>query len=352
MFVLSCAVVLYSFCAIDRMNFLALQFAGQKRGIFSSTSKCTVQSHQAEKLHSYGFRGVVQSNEAKLLKTSLVATGSLSSNPQRNSVANNKVSILNHSSSKDAREKDDEFSIPVSDQPKTCVQNHDRERMSSTSMSSSAQLAIAREPQGNIAVTNLISRKYLGNEGEEKPNLTKVTQDPAERSIFIPSATGKPLVEAKAFPSTKHKDFEKAKLPYSSMAKESWTSVSNFNRPFGANVRAYPEGLAEQSSEAVQVKVGCSRVPGLENSSMIIRESCSLLPPRDGDRNLENLDNHSRPNELEKFSIGHLREVEQKDNVSDASLVDSTSAPNISPDVVVGLIGEKQFWKARKAIVQ
>lgn len=199
MFVLSCAVVLYSFCAIDRMNFLALQFAGQKRGIFSSTSKCTVQSHQAEKLHSYGFRGVVQSNEAKLLKTSLVATGSLSSNPQRNSVANNKVSILNHSSSKDAREKDDEFSIPVSDQPKTCVQNHDRERMSSTSMSSSAQLAIAREPQGNIAVTNLISRKYLGNEGEEKPNLTKVTQDPAERSIFIPSATGKPLVEAKAF---------------------------------------------------------------------------------------------------------------------------------------------------------
>ncbi|KAA0059452.1 protein EARLY FLOWERING 3 [Cucumis melo var. makuwa] len=258
--------------------------AGQKRGIFSSSAKCSVQSHQAEKLHSYSSRGVVQSNEAKLLKTSLVATRSLSSNPPSNLVTKNKVSILKNFSS-----KDDEFRIPASD----------RERMSSTSTSSSAQLGVACEPQGNIPVTNLISRKYVGQEGKDNPNLTKTTRDPEERSAFIPSATGKPLLEAK------YKDFEKEKLPHPSIAKESWTSVSTSNRLFGANVREYPKGLAEQSSEAVQDKVGCSRARGLENSSM-------------------------EPN---------------------ASLVDSTSAPNISPDVVVELIGEKQFWKARKAIV-
>ncbi|XP_038897523.1 protein HEADING DATE 3B-like [Benincasa hispida] len=326
-------------------------FSGQKRGIFSSSSKCSVQSHQAEKLHSYCSRGVVQSNEAKLLKTSLVATGSLSSNPQSNLVRKNKISTLKDFSSKDAREKDDEFWIPASDQPKTGVHNHDRERMSSTSMSSSAQLGIACESQGNIAVTNLISRKYVGKEGEENLNLTKATRNPEERSAFIPSATGNSLLEAKACPSTKYKDFEKTKLPHPSMAKESWTPVSNSNRLCGANVRAYPEDLAELSSEAVQDKVGCSQGPGLENSSMVIRESCPVLSPRDGDRNLENPDNRSRPNEFKKFSTVQLREVEQKENVSDASLVDSTSAPNISPDVVVGLIGEKQFWKARKAIV-
>lgn len=351
-FISSYAQVLNSFSATNWTNLLVLQYAGQKRGIFSSSSKCSVQSHQAEKLHSFSSRGVVQNNEAKLLKTSLVATGSLSSNPQCNSVAKNKISNPKNISLKDAREKDDGFCIPASDQPKNDVHDHDRERMSSSSMSSTAQLGIAREPQANIAGTDLTSRKYVGNEGEENPNLNKATQDPVERPIFIPSATDKPLLKANTCSSTKYKDSEKAKPPHPSLAKETWTSVSNSSRLFGANMRAYQEGLAEQSSEALQDKVGCTQVPGLENSSLMIRESCSALSPRDGDRNLDNLDNRSRPNKFEKFSTVRLREVEQKDNVSDASFVDSTTAPNISPDVVVGLIGEKQFWRARKAIVQ
>ncbi|XP_023547921.1 protein HEADING DATE 3B-like [Cucurbita pepo subsp. pepo] len=326
-------------------------FAGQKRGIFSASSKCSVQPHQVEKLHSYSSRGVVQSNEAKLLKTSLVATGSLSSNPQRNSVTKIKVSNLKNFSSTDAREKDDEFSIPASDQPITGVHNHDRERMSSRSMSSSAQIGIACEPQANIAVTNFTSRKYVGNEGAENPNLTKATRDPVERPVLIASATGKPLLEVKACPSTKYKDSEKTKLPHPSMVKENWTSVSNSNRLFDANVRVFVESLTERNSEVAQDKVGCTQVTGLEKLSMVIREPCSLLSPRVSDRNFENLDNRNRTNEFEKFSTVHLRDVEQKDNASDASLVDSTTAPNMSPDVIVGLIGEKQFWKARKAIV-
>lgn len=275
-----------------------------------------------------------------------MATGSLTSTSQRNSVAKNKISNLENFSLKDAREKDDCFSIQASD--------HDRERMSSSSMRSSAQLGTACEPRANIAVTG----KYVGNEGEAKPNLTQATQDHVvERPIFIPPATDKPLLEANTFPSTKYKDYEEAKLPHPSLNKENWTSVSNSNRlfgaMFGANMRAYPEGLAEPSSEAaVEDKVGCTQVPDLENSSMVIRESRSVLSPRDGDRNLDNTDNHSKPNEFKKLSTMRLREEEQKDNISDASFVDSTTAPNISPDVVVGLIGEKQFWKARKAIVQ
>ncbi|XP_023515059.1 ELF3-like protein 2 [Cucurbita pepo subsp. pepo] len=257
-------------------------FGGKKRGIFSSSSKGSKQSHHDEKLHSYDSKGVVQSNEAKLLKTSVVAAGSLSSNPPSNSIAK----VLN---------------------PQKF-----RERMSSGSTSELDT-----------------SRKYAGNEGEGHPNLGKATQDHVKRPIFIHSATDEPLLEPNTRPSMNYRDSQKAKLPHPS--KQNWTSTSNSSTPCGANVRANPEGLAEQSSEALQDNVGCAEVRGLENSS-----------PRDGDRNVAN--------EFEKFATVRLREVEHKHNVSEASLVDSATAPNISPDVVVGLIGEKQFWKARKAI--
>ncbi|KAL7182194.1 hypothetical protein ACSBR1_040993 [Camellia fascicularis] len=42
---------------------------------------------------------------------------------------------------------------------------------------------------------------------------------------------------------------------------------------------------------------------------------------------------------------------ERGDDASETSMVDSISGMDISPDDVVGIIGQKHFWKARKAIV-
>lgn len=44
--------------------------------------------------------------------------------------------------------------------------------------------------------------------------------------------------------------------------------------------------------------------------------------------------------------------VDKSDDVSETSIVDSVSGFDISPDDVVGVIGQKHFWKARKAIVK
>jgi EARLY FLOWERING 3 protein len=44
--------------------------------------------------------------------------------------------------------------------------------------------------------------------------------------------------------------------------------------------------------------------------------------------------------------------VDKSDDVSETSMVDSISGFDISPDDVVGVIGQKHFWKARKAIVK
>ncbi|KAG2663477.1 hypothetical protein I3760_16G031500 [Carya illinoinensis] len=43
--------------------------------------------------------------------------------------------------------------------------------------------------------------------------------------------------------------------------------------------------------------------------------------------------------------------VDKSDDVSETSMVDSISEFDISPDDVVGIIGQKHFWKARRAIV-
>ncbi|XP_010910484.1 ELF3-like protein 2 [Elaeis guineensis] len=46
-----------------------------------------------------------------------------------------------------------------------------------------------------------------------------------------------------------------------------------------------------------------------------------------------------------------MKDGERKDEVSEASMVDSISGLEISPDDVVSVIGPKHFWKARRAIV-
>lgn len=44
--------------------------------------------------------------------------------------------------------------------------------------------------------------------------------------------------------------------------------------------------------------------------------------------------------------------AETNDDVSESSMVDSMSSLDITPDDVVGMIGQKHFWKARRAIVK
>lgn len=51
-------------------------------------------------------------------------------------------------------------------------------------------------------------------------------------------------------------------------------------------------------------------------------------------------------------SFVQFENVEKGDDISETSMVDSSSALDITPDDVVGVIGQKRFWKARKEIVK
>lgn len=46
------------------------------------------------------------------------------------------------------------------------------------------------------------------------------------------------------------------------------------------------------------------------------------------------------------------REMNQSDELSETSMVEFVAEMDISPDDVVRMIGEKHFWKARRAIAE
>ncbi|CAH2060829.1 unnamed protein product, partial [Thlaspi arvense] len=68
---------------------------------------------------------------------------------------------------------------------------------------------------------------------------------------------------------------------------------------------------------------------------------------------------HDNPNDVDNgreyctsrgyVSLQQINE-EASDDVSDDSMVDSISSIDVSPDDVVGVLGQKRFWRARKAI--
>lgn len=88
-------------------------------------------------------------------------------------------------------------------------------------------------------------------------------------------------------------------------------------------------------------------------SSINLNESAASLrayPSRD-ERKSRDLGNDARSQERSFRSIS-VRNLERDDNVSEVSVVGSIATVDMTPDDVVGMIGQKHFWKARKAILK
>ncbi|RWW87343.1 hypothetical protein BHE74_00003841 [Ensete ventricosum] len=77
-------------------------------------------------------------------------------------------------------------------------------------------------------------------------------------------------------------------------------------------------------------------------------ELCSVASPEKGQRTLNLSEN------CQKGGSGSLEygDAEKKDGTSEPSMVDTVSWLGISPDDIVGVIGPKHFWKARRAILK
>ena len=73
---------------------------------------------------------------------------------------------------------------------------------------------------------------------------------------------------------------------------------------------------------------------------------------KDGGSSFDHRNGLSNSMRLQSNVEQEVNDVINGDSVSETSMVDSVSGADISPDDVVGVIGQKQFWKARRAIVK
>ncbi|XP_058192559.1 protein EARLY FLOWERING 3-like [Rhododendron vialii] len=121
--------------------------------------------------------------------------------------------------------------------------------------------------------------------------------------------------------------------------------IADSNGPLHHQNRALEEKKALRNDSSADPKKGVRR----GNASML--EGVSCFRPMRGD-------NYRRQNSLENVSkcfedqCGPLQvgELDRNADVSETSMVDSMSGAEISPDDVVGVIGQKQFLKTRRAI--
>ncbi|KAJ4952392.1 hypothetical protein NE237_029224 [Protea cynaroides] len=93
---------------------------------------------------------------------------------------------------------------------------------------------------------------------------------------------------------------------------------------------------------------------GLEKgiSSSVRREPCSIISPGNSCKSPDQAEFESEYHEDNAHESLQVRDVGKNDDDSENSMVESISGLDISPDDVVGAIGQKRFWKARREIVK
>ncbi|KAL5853470.1 hypothetical protein ACOSQ3_008588 [Xanthoceras sorbifolium] len=178
-------------------------------------------------------------------------------------------------------------------------------------------------------LSDLNLRQEARHQSEENPNIRFSSRDHLVKSSTTLS-TGEKIdglvKEASAFPSQ-----ECGYLP-----------ATHFSRPNDCDASLRPEARTRYGD-------------GAESTRDI--EKGVVPQSRSGSRSRED---HSCPNETdidseyrEDTTCGPLQlgDRDKSDDSSETSMVDSISGLDLSPDDVVGIIGQQHFWKARKAIV-
>lgn len=304
-------------------------------------------SNLVEKFHSYSSAGVKVNtirgnNEWKAVKDKEYhqgsdVTGTVSAICKYSPLQPyNFSNFKNFSSKKIGLEAD--IRVPTSDQsgigPHCCniQQNKDQENISKSN--SALQLQTVNKKQTKrIDSIDLKSRRDGRNQTKENARFSQNSHDVDERSGSIHSTGDKILAAASSDLATKFKNSESLKRLRSQEAKSS--SEHNLNGLDGTNVQLHNEDMVIQDKMVFR-----------EDAFKGRSESC-FRPSLGADNGSQNgLQNRSKDRE-EKNGSMQGRCVDRDDLILDTSVVEP-----ISPDAVVGLIGEKQFWKVRRAIVR
>lgn len=246
-------------------------------------------------------------------------------------------SLLRHPKSKSSHEKKmddvDDFRVPTFDksEPALCS-NKDTSVMGSVKLTSFNTKSQQKSPNATLNssirystsyfkhfeqtdVSNMQSRKFGGSEKERQPEESLVIAEHREKSPPSARVEERPIV----------------------------AKVSNGARDVTEKSRCGGVSSCQESSQNGDL-IGprtMNKVDVVENGDGSQKRQRTTNMVDNG--NLEN-------NVKENGSLGeHI--AERKDEASEASIDDSISGLEISPDDVVGVIGPKHFWKARRAFM-
>ncbi|KAL5755836.1 hypothetical protein ACOSQ2_020582 [Xanthoceras sorbifolium] len=306
---------------------------GYERSVFTQFCNSNPPSLLAEKLHSFSSGGMklnnIKTNQKwKSMKPanshSFNDTGPLSPTAKCNSFKPSNFLHFSNFLSKKLGDEDD-LRVPSNNQL-------NRERK--------FKLRKGFSPE------DLKSRLYVSNQTEDSAKVSQPSQDPVERAASIPSSRDRNLVDAYSRWPFQVKNSKSLKRTYSSMNQETRSSpVDIVNGLHCTNVQLNQERLAVRDEKFL--RDGTDK----ENAFKVRTESCS--PPSLGDYNSSpnGLENGSKCREDKNDKPVQVIEVDRQKDVSDTCMVGSVSVLGLSPDDVVGVIGEKQFCKARTAII-
>ncbi|XP_044479503.1 protein HEADING DATE 3B-like isoform X2 [Mangifera indica] len=201
---------------------------------------------------------------------------------------------------------------------------------------------------------DLNSRSSEKNQNEENAKVSETSQDPEGRSTLKPLSGDRNLADTSSSLVPKVKHLESLKRACSSLNQENRSSsIDILNDLHGTNARLHLESEALRDEMVLRDGILIETMTDMdkENCSKVRNESC--LRPSLGDNNIipYEIENCNEYLEEQNGISVQVREVDRHDDVSSTSMVDSPSALVISPDDIVGFIGEKQFWKVRRAII-
>ncbi|XP_041015766.1 protein EARLY FLOWERING 3-like [Juglans microcarpa x Juglans regia] len=316
-------------------------------------------SHLAENPHPSSLSGdklntVMASHEQNSLKPTcfqtLNATGPSSSTSKCESFRPYNFSCFKKLSSKKLGGEDDR--VLTSGLGITPHCGKDQEKFPPLSLSPSVKLQTACEKQINGNGT--IDLKWMGFKRKQAGDNTKVFKGnvaPLERSASITSSKDKNLVDTSSIPLARVKNSESLKRTRESSNQEDRSSlVHNSNRLKDTSSQFHKACVTVQDRTAPGddiVKPGIG--VGTKNVSELRSKSCSSPSLGDECRSINGLVNGSECCEDKKCKSTKVASI--PDNALDTYVVESMPNLNVSPDDVVGVIGEKLFWKARRAII-
>ncbi|KAF9615996.1 hypothetical protein IFM89_027935 [Coptis chinensis] len=213
------------------------------------------------------------------------------------------------------------------------------QKASSPICNSSTHLHSARDKHlKRTNTTDLWSRQHVRNHCKDNPLESLLSMDCAERSS--------------SNPFTREKNVEPSKHAYVSPDQEHRSSPLDDLQGLRDKNN---NGNSQQEYRAGILTENISCGDGILVEPMYPLGKGEVLPMRNEFHSRASVGNGREScNEFREDQIhGMLQvaDVDRNDDASETSMVDSIAGFDISPDDVVGVIGQKHFWKARREIV-